>query len=158
MCFYHSSGGKDHESCLIPSLGALKYQLLHAEIVLKTVFSCCGSGEVNAIDHGWSIVDGEVQVVWDTEEVMEKLKCSKGCGCKAMKCDGSRVGCRSCFMMCRPCNAKCKCKAMCNNPHNNGGTCPKCVESEEEADESCTEEREDDHQHFDTDSSDEDEQ
>ena len=29
--------------------------------------------------------------------------------------------------MCRPCNAKCKCMAMCNNLHNNGGTCPKNV-------------------------------
>lgn len=28
--------------------------------------------------------------------------------------------------MCKPCTLKCKCKAQCNNPHNNGGKCPKC--------------------------------
>ena len=38
VCFYHSSGSKDHESCLVPSLGALKLQLLRAEFVLKTLF------------------------------------------------------------------------------------------------------------------------
>ena len=29
--------------------------------------------------------------------------------------------------MCKPCTLKCKCKTLCNNPHNNGGTCPKCA-------------------------------
>ena len=28
--------------------------------------------------------------------------------------------------MCKPCTIKCKCKAKCNNPHNNGGECPRC--------------------------------
>ena len=59
------------------------------------------------------------------------MKTGKGCGCKAQKCDGSTTGCRSCYRMCKPCTVKCNCKALCNNPHNNGGTCPKCAVQEE---------------------------
>ena len=28
------------------------------------------------------------------------------------------------YKMCKPCTIKCKCKAKCNNPHNDGGECP----------------------------------
>ena len=31
--------------------------------------------------------------------------------------------------MCKPCTLKCKCKAQCHNPHNNGGVCTKCTPS-----------------------------
>ena len=29
--------------------------------------------------------------------------------------------------MCKPCTVKCKCKSLCNNSHNNGGTRSKCA-------------------------------
>ena len=37
------------------------------------------------------------------------------------------AGCRNCYKLCKPCTLKCKCKSQCHNPHNNGGTCPRCA-------------------------------
>ena len=69
------------------------------------------------------MVNNQIQIVWDEQEVMDKVKANKGCRCKSAKRDGSTAGCRNCHHMCRPCTIKCKCKLKCNNPHNTGGTC-----------------------------------
>ena len=129
VCFHHSSGSKDHESLLIPSVSALRFHMSRSEYVLKTVFHACSSNlpPISACEYGWRMVNNQIQIVWDEEEVMDKVKANKGCGCKSAKCDGSTVGCRNCYQMCRPCTMKCKCKLKCNNPHNNGGTCPRCA-------------------------------
>ena len=118
VCFHHSSGSKDHECLLIPSLSALRFHMLHSEYVLKIVFHACNSTlpPISACEYGWSMVNNQLQVVWDEEEVMDKVKSNKGCGCKGAKCDGSRAGCQNCYQMCRPCTMKCKCKLKCNNP------------------------------------------
>ena len=63
-----------------------------------------------------------ISIVWDDEETIKAVVASKGCGCKGAKCDGSTVGCRNFYSMCKPCNSMCKCKG-CNNPHSNGETC-----------------------------------
>ena len=71
----------------------------------------------------------------DIEGIKRSLKYKKvplavGCGC-AKGCAISKTGtsrCKSCSKQCKPCIAdRCKCKAQCNNPHNNGGTCLKCA-------------------------------
>ena len=110
--------------------------MLRSEYVLKIVFHACNSTlpPISACEYGWSMVNNQLQVVWDEEEVMDKVKSNKGCGCKGAKCDGSRAGCRNCYQMCRPCTMKCKCKLKCNNPHNNGGTCPRCAPAEQSDD------------------------
>ena len=42
------------------------------------------------------------------------------------------------------CTMKCKCKLKCNNPHNNGGTCPRCALTEQSDDsDDITSDRED---------------
>ena len=126
MCFYHSTGSKDHECLLIPTLGALRYHMLRSEYVLKTVFS---HTMIDASQYGWTI-DNSVAVVWDDEDTIKAITDSKGCGCKGAKCDGSTAGCRNCYRICKPCNRKCKCKGNCRNPHNNGGTCARCEQDE----------------------------
>ena len=135
VCFRHSSGSKDHECLLIPSLGALKYHMLRPEYVIKTIFSYCHQPELNV--SGCKIEGDKIQVLWDEEETIKRVVVGKGCGCKSKKCDGSTAGCRSCYRMCKPCSVKCECKGLCNNPHNNGGKCPKCavVEESESSDE-----------------------
>ena len=97
--------------------------MLRSEYVLKTVFCACNSNAsppISAYEYGWELVSNKI--VWDEEEVMDKVRANKRCGCNGAKCDGSRDGC----IMCRPCTMKSKCKLKCNN-HNNGGTCPRCV-------------------------------
>ena len=128
VCFHHSSGSKDHECLLIPSMSALRLHMLRSEYVFKIVFNSLNStaSVVNACEYGWKATNNQIFIVWDEEEVMNRLKVGKGCGCKAAKCDGSGAGCRNCFQMCRPCSMKCKCKLRCRNPHNNGGTCERC--------------------------------
>lgn len=108
VCFHHSSGSKDHECLLIPSLSALRLHMLRSEYVLKVMFHSCNSTlpVVSACDYGWKVVDSQIHIVWDEEEVMDRVKANKGCGCKSAKCDGSVAGCRSCFQMCRPCTIK----------------------------------------------------
>ena len=100
-----------------------------SKYVLETVFHACSSNlpPISACEYGWRMVNNRIQIVWDEEEVMDKVKANKGCGCKSAKCDGSTAGCRNCYQMCRPCTMKCKCKLKYNNLHNNGGTCPCCA-------------------------------
>ena len=105
--------------------------MLRSEYVIKYIFSYCHLSDLNVNEYGWKIEGGEIQVLWDEEEEIKKVTSGKGCGCKAQKCDGSTTGCRSCYRMCKPCSIKCKCKTLCNNPHNNGGTCSKCAVAEE---------------------------
>ena len=143
ICFYHSTGSKDHECLLVPTLSALRYHMLRCEYVLKTVFSVVNSVH-NIIDpsqYGWRIDESVISIVWDDEQTMKAVVESKGCGCKGAKCDGSTAGCRNCYRMCKPCNPRCKCKGICSNPHNNNGTCPRC-ESNNESDDSATEDEE----------------
>ena len=88
-------------------------------------------------EHGWKMEGDKIQILWDEDEMIARVTARKGCGCKAQKCDGSTAGCRSCYRMCQACTIKCKCKMLCNNPHNNARTCPKCaVEQEGELDRS----------------------
>lgn len=130
ICFYHSSGSKDHESLLIPTVSALRYHMLRSEYVLKIVLVFSDSTNIDPCKYGWNI-DTNIQIVWDDEESMKAVQTSKVCGCKGAKCDGSTPGCRNCFKMCKPCISKCKCKGNCKNPHNNGGKCPNCEVQEE---------------------------
>ena len=146
VCFHHSSGSKDHECLLIPSLGALKYHLLRAEYVLKVSFFF--NNDDNIATNGWKVVDNTIQIIWDEEQVIQSMVSGKGCGCKGIKCDGSTAGCLNCFRSCKPCSMKCKCKMRCNNPHNNGGKCKKCEtmaaeESEDDSEQSDNEQSED---------------
>lgn len=136
VCFYHSSGSKDHECLLVPSLTALRLHMLRSEYVLKIVFHSCNSISpvVDACEYGWTLVDNQINVVWDEDEVMDRYKANKGCGCRSAKCDGSVAGCSNCYQMCRPCTMKCKCKLACRNPHNNGGSCPRCALDEHSED------------------------
>ena len=120
-----------HESLLTPSLGALKYHMLRSEFVLKVIFSCCANNNINFADHGWRITNDKVEVVWDDTEMIERVTGTKGCGCKGAKCDGTTAGCMNCYKMCKACTIKCKCKSQCRNPHNNGGTCPRCAPADD---------------------------
>ena len=107
MCFHHSSGSKDHQCLLIPSLSALR---LH---VMLWCFQNIFVMQYNSIscECMWRIIKFSV---WDKE--VNRLKAGKGYGCKAasvMATDGSGAGCRNCFHMCRPCSMKCTCKLRC---------------------------------------------
>ena len=74
--------------------------MLRSEYVLKTVFRACNSNAsppISVCKYGWKLVNNQIQIVWDEEEAMDKVRANKGCGCKGAKCDGSRNGCRSCY-------------------------------------------------------------
>ena len=127
VCFHHSSGSKDHEALLVPSMGALKYHMLQSQFVIKMIFSFCTlSHNVDFLNHGWKTQNDRIEILWDDQEMIEKVTGTSGCGCKGARCDGTTAGCRNCYKMCKPYTIKCKCKAQCNNPHNNGGKCPRC--------------------------------
>lgn len=101
---------------------------------------------INSISHlytsdrlepGWTIDNGIVCVVWEDdielikkglEAKLRKPGSNHWCNCTAenVKSTERGRGCNNCFRNCRPCNIKCKCKGNCQNPHNNGGMCPKC--------------------------------
>ena len=136
ICFYHSTGSKDHECLLVPTLSALRYHMLRSEYILKTVFAF-NTDAIDASQYGWRIDNSIISVIWDDEDTMKSVVASKGCGCKGAKCDGSTAGCRNCYKMCKPCNSRCKCKGNCKNPHNNGGTCTRC-EQRDETDDNAT--------------------
>jgi hypothetical protein len=104
VCFYHSTGSKDHECLLIPTLGALRYHMLRSEYILKTVFGFTNSEPIDPSQYGWRINEQMISIVWDDEETIKAVVASKGCGCKGAKCDGSTAGCRNCYRMCKPCN------------------------------------------------------
>ena len=141
VCFYHSTGSKDHECLLVPTLGALRYHMLRSEYVLKTVFAFTNSVPIDSAQYGWRIDNSVISIIWDDEETMKAVVASKGCGCKGAKCDGSTSGCRNCYRMCKPCNSRCKCKGNCKNPHNNGGKCARC-EQHDESDDNATDDEE----------------
>ena len=162
VCFYHSTGSKDHESLLVPTLGALRY-MLRSEYVLKTTFGCINNERINPSEYGWRVNEPMISIVWYDEETIKAVvasasssssssassasassssaSASKGCGCKGAKCDGSTAGCRNCYRMCKACNSRCKCKGNCSNPHNNGGTCARC-EPHDESDDNATDDEE----------------
>ena len=89
----------------------------------------------------------KIQVLWDEEDALNKFIIGKGCGCKGQKCDGLTC-CRSCYGMCKPYTVKCK--TLCNNLHNNSGTCSTCAvpdeseASDEEDEDDCNDEQNDD--------------
>ena len=119
--------------------------MLRSECILKVVFASLDQhASIDPCHYGWNIVNSKISIVWDEEESMKSVQTSKGCSCKAAKCDGSTAGCRNCFRMCKPCTRKCKYRGNCNNPHNNGGKCPICEvpeqsEEEDDGDEQSTE-------------------
>ena len=133
VCFHHSNCSQHHESLLIPSLGALKYHMLRSLYVLKVMYSCVSNATAindrdHLIEHGWRLVDDTLEVMWEEDSILSSFAVNNKCGCKG-NCDGTTAGCKHCFKACRPCTLKCKCKLSCKNPHNDGGTCPKCVNS-----------------------------
>ena len=140
VCFYHSSGSKDHESLLVPTMGALGYHMLRSEYVLKTVFAFATNTTIDACQYGWRVDNSIITVIWDDEDTMKAVVASKGCGCRGAKCDGSTSGCSNCYRMCKACNSRCRCKGNCRNPHNNG-TCPRCEQQNESDDETDDEEQ-----------------
>ena len=127
ICFYHSTGSKDHECLLVPTLGALRYHMLRSEYILKTVFAFTNSVPMDVSQYGWRIENSTISIIWDDDETMKAVIANKGCGSKGAKCDGSTAGCTNCYKMCKPCNYRCSCK----NPYNNGGTCARCEKSVE---------------------------
>ena len=70
VCCYHSTGSKDHECLLVPTLNALKYHMLRSEFVLKTVFGFTNSAPIDPSQYGWRM-DGEsgISTVWDEETI-----------------------------------------------------------------------------------------
>ena len=74
MCCYHSTGSKDHECLLVPTLNALKYHMLRSEFVLKTVFGFINSAPIDPSQYGWRM-DGEsgISTVWDDEETIKAV-------------------------------------------------------------------------------------
>ena len=111
VCFYHSSASKDHEYLLIPSSTALKYHMLRCQYIIKVVYtSMQGQTLSGGIEnYGWKDVNGKIQILWENEDFVNMHCTSKGCGCKG-GCDGSKVWCKNCYRMCKPCTSKCKCK------------------------------------------------
>ena len=71
--------------------------------------------------------DKYLQPIPPLPEKKDCLPISK-CRCRATsnKCRISAPGCTNCCKSCKPCTASCLCKGICDNPHNNGGTSPKC--------------------------------
>ena len=134
VCFHHSSGSKDHEALLVPSMGTLRYHMLQSQFVIKIFSFCTLSHNVDFLNHGWKTQNDRIDTLgWPGND---KVTGTKGCGFKEARCDGTTAGCRNCHKMCRPCTIKGKCKAQYNNSHNNGGKCPRCstpmVDSESE--------------------------
>ena len=52
VCFYSTTGSKDHESLLVPTLGA---HMLRSEYVLETVFGCINNEPINPREYGWRV-------------------------------------------------------------------------------------------------------
>lgn len=99
--FNQSSGSKDHEFLLIPSIGASKYHLKRAEYVIKLLYSCphAQSTTIDPYVHGWKCINGSIQIMWDDEAILSAYVNNKGCGCNG-GCDSSRAGCKNCFRLC----------------------------------------------------------
>ena len=88
---------------LVLTLDALKYHMLRLEFMLKTVFGFTNRAPIDPSRR----MDGEsgISIVWDDEETIKDVVASKGCGCKGAKYDGSTVGCRNCYRMCKRCKS-----------------------------------------------------
>ena len=84
VCFYHSSGSKDHEYLLIPTMSSLRYHMLRCEYIMKLVYvSVQGQTLEGGFEqYGWKLVNGSVQIVWEDDELLNKHTLGKGCGCK----------------------------------------------------------------------------
>ena len=75
VCFHHSTGSKDHEALLAPSLGALKYHMLRSEFVIKMLFSFLSAptNNIDFLEYGWKLVNDKVEIIWEDPEMMEKV-------------------------------------------------------------------------------------
>ena len=143
--FLHISNNNVFQQ-MLPTDRALEYHVYRGQFLVKLVLDQDPvSNLYTDLGEGW-IVDGEdITVKWDDD--VEKIKYKKtskpqtySCSCKESntnRCSGNGRGCKRCFLSCNACNLKCKCKGICDNPHNNGGVCSKCRILDDNSDTDC---------------------
>ena len=139
VCFFMNHGSKDLYNFILPSDNAVTLHCQRATFVLKLVLDGqpSSSFHMEFENYGWLKLDNIVHIIWDEDFEEEEKKLNKKrqlpiskCGCTKGGCMVKGRGCTSCTQACKPCNKfKCSCKALCTNPHNNGGDCSKCKES-----------------------------
>ena len=140
VCFFMNHGSKNLYQLILPADNSIKLHCQGSTYVMKLALEF---NNLNSLlyekceSFGWVKYGDSYHIVWDEqfEEEEKKLnkkrqlpisKCSCTTGCKV---DGQ--GCKNCCKACKACNNKCACKGVCQNPHNNGGTCSKCCLNEE---------------------------
>ncbi len=118
---------------ICPSYQPLKFHLARGSYIVSLALRSCISTN-NYQDCGFGLFEkkGEIYIKWDIDVTTTELHISaprqsylKKCYCKPGKC----TSCVNCYKACRPCTKKCACQINCQNPHNNGGTCIKCRNS-----------------------------
>ena len=138
VCYFSNHGSKHLYKNILPSDIALKLHVLRGEYVTRLALESAiplSDHHLNYTNFGWKKNGDEIEVMWDenVEETRKELtrkrkppvnKCS--CRAKENKCGFLGRGCKNCCKDCKPCNDSCSCKGNCHNPHNGGGTCPKC--------------------------------
>ena len=136
VCYFNSRGSKDLFKNIMPSDSALKLHCFRGEYVLKLAMESCDgeSDTYKNLNDGWEQDTQQIKVKWeeDIASIKKTLSYQKPrltvqkCTCKHCS-DSGRGKCRSCWAKCKACNYNCSCKALCDNPHNNGGSCAKCT-------------------------------
>ncbi|KAJ8036249.1 hypothetical protein HOLleu_20166 [Holothuria leucospilota] len=132
------------ESEWLPPVSALKFHWQRCCWVAQ-LWAQAFSSAVHVPDctvHGWSLTDGLISVIWDTEENMKKVdnnqkmlrqgcKCTKGCSQNWCKC---RKGGRFCslFCLCKNCKNRCSDRVTESSDQMPGVATPHASEADEE--------------------------
>lgn len=138
ICYFSNHGSQNLYRQIPPSDTALSLHKSRIDFVLNIASESIVpfSDFYTEIEKfGWKTNGGKVDIVW--EENIESLKkelASKRklpvnkCSCQSTKdkCAASSRGFKNCCKACKACNQACKCRGLCENPHNVGGTCEKC--------------------------------
>ena len=139
VCYFDNHGSKELFKMILPSDNALKLHKCRAEYILKLALESCTdfSDSFTDVGEGWLLKEGRgYEIKW--EENLQEIKRQvlqkrqplvNRCSCRSVgnKCGGKGRGCKNCSKACKPCSKLCVCKAECENPHNNGGTCGNCT-------------------------------
>ena len=136
VCYFNCPGSSDVLKLMLPTTSALELHVCRANYCLQILFESCYPFPTSyqKIGRGWIMVDDKCLIEWESQKVQKELEKKRmkpksvivKCLCSSVACCGPNSRCKKCTKSCRPCSTKCKCKANCLNPHNNGGDCSKC--------------------------------
>ena len=114
---------------ICPSIDPLKFHIERGNFVLSLALGSCSPYPSTNYGSGWHEKNGKLHITWDIDTSKTKRTILaprksylKKCYCEPGRC----TSCVNCFKACKPCTKKCKCKGVCENPHNSGGKCNNC--------------------------------